>query len=68
MTPATLKSCQEQALKARSDFARAAHPRVCHWVRNWTTAPCGFGLPTSRGRFFADFVAELTDGRIAVLA
>lgn len=43
------------------------HPQVRHWVRNLDTAPCGFGLPTSRGRFYADFVAELTDGRVAVL-
>ena len=44
-----------------------AHPKVRHWVRNLDTAPCGFALPTSRGRFFADFVAELVDGRVAVL-
>ena len=44
-----------------------AHPQVRHWVRNLDTAPCGFALPTSRGRFFADFVAELVDGRVAVL-
>ena len=43
------------------------HPRVRHWVRNLDTAPCGFGLPTSRGRFYADFVAELADGRVALL-
>ncbi|AVP56359.1 DEAD/DEAH box helicase [Pulveribacter suum] len=43
------------------------HPRVRHWVRNLDTAPGGFALPTSRGRFFADFVAELTDGRVALL-
>ena len=43
------------------------HPRVRHWVRNLDTAPCGFGLPTSRGRFYADFVAELLDGRVALL-
>lgn len=43
------------------------HPAVRHWVRNLDTAPCGFGLPTSRGRFYADFVAELTDGRVALL-
>ncbi|MDD2544896.1 MAG: DEAD/DEAH box helicase family protein [Burkholderiaceae bacterium] len=43
------------------------HPQVRHWVRNLDTAPCGFGLPTSRGRFYADFVAELLDGRVAVL-
>ena len=38
-----------------------------HWVRNLTTAPCGFGLPTSKGHFYPDFVAELLDGRIAVI-
>lgn len=43
------------------------HPQVKHWVRNLDTAPCGFGLPTSRGRFYADFVAELADGRVALL-
>jgi len=49
-----------------------AHPAVMHWVRNLDTAPCGFALATSRGRFFPDFVAELAgdgvnSGRIAVL-
>lgn len=43
------------------------HPNVRHWVRNLDTAPCGFALPTSRGRFYADFVAELMDGRVALL-
>ena len=43
------------------------HPQVKFWVRNLTTAPCGFALVTSRGRFFPDFVAELADGRIAVV-
>ncbi len=43
------------------------HAKVKHWVRNLTTAPCGFSLATSRGRFFPDFVAELVDGRVAVV-
>ena len=43
------------------------HPRVKHWVRNLDAAPAGFWLPTSRHRFFPDFVVELTDGRIALL-
>ncbi|WP_024539781.1 DEAD/DEAH box helicase [Comamonas badia] len=43
------------------------HTKVRQWVRNLDTAPCGFGLPTSRGRFYADFVAELDDGRVALL-
>ena len=44
-----------------------SHPAVKRWVRNLVTEPCGFALATSRGRFFPDFVAELTDGRIAVV-
>ena len=43
------------------------HAKVKHWVRNLTTAPCGFALATSKGRFFPDFVAELLDRRIAVV-
>ncbi len=43
------------------------HASVKHWVRNLVTAPCGFSLTTSRGRFFPDFVAELRDGRVAVV-
>lgn len=43
------------------------HANVKHWVRNLDTAPCGFALATSRGRFFPDFVAELIDGHIAVV-
>ena len=43
------------------------HTTVKHWVRNLVTEPCGFALATSRGRFFPDFVAELIDGRIAVV-
>jgi type III restriction enzyme len=43
------------------------HKKVKHWVRNLVTAPCGFSLTTSKGRFFPDFVAEVLDGRIAVV-
>lgn len=43
------------------------HPAVRHWVRNLDSEPFGFWLPTSRGRFFPDFVCELTDGRLAVV-
>ena len=42
------------------------HPKVKHWVRNLDRDP-GFWLPVSRGRFFPDFIAELQDGRIAVI-
>jgi type III restriction enzyme len=45
-----------------------AHPRVKHWVRNLERDVAGaFWLPTSRGKFFPDFVCELTDGRILVV-
>ncbi|MBH2010475.1 MAG: type III restriction endonuclease subunit R, partial [Xanthomonadaceae bacterium] len=43
------------------------HKNVRHWVRNLAAAPCGFSLATSKGRFFPDFVAELLDGRVAVV-
>jgi type III restriction enzyme len=44
-----------------------AHPKVKHWVRNLDSDPiAGFWLPTSAGRFYPDFVCELTDGRIFV--
>ena len=44
------------------------HPKVKHWVRNLERdVPGAFWLPTSRGRFFPDFVCELTDGRIFVV-
>jgi len=42
------------------------HPNVKHWVRNLDRDP-GFWLPVSKGRFFPDFIAEMTDGRIAVI-
>ena len=43
------------------------HANVRHWVRNLDTPPCGFALATSKGRFYPDFVAELMDGRMAVV-
>jgi type III restriction enzyme len=43
------------------------HPRVKRWVRNLDSEPVhGFWLRTSFGRFYPDFVCELTDGRIFV--
>ncbi|HET8832741.1 MAG TPA: type III restriction endonuclease subunit R, partial [Casimicrobiaceae bacterium] len=50
------------------DCARAIdrHSNVRHWVRN-PDNEFGFWLPTSRGRFFPDFVLELLDGRLAVV-
>lgn len=43
------------------------HPLVKHWVRNLEDEPFGFSFPTSKGRFFPDFVVELMDGRLAVI-
>lgn len=43
-------------------------PEVKHWVRNLERQPdSSFWLPTSTDRFYPDFVAELTDGRILVV-
>ena len=43
------------------------HPQVRHWVRNLDSEPVqAFWLPTSAGRFYPDFVCELTDGRVFV--
>ena len=39
--------------------------KVKHWVRNLERR--GFWLPLAKGKFYPDFVAELTDGRILVL-
>ena len=48
-------------------MAIESHPLVRRWVRNLDSDPvCGFWLPTSFGRFYADFVCELTDGRLFV--
>lgn len=43
------------------------HAKVKHWVRNLEQEPFGFCFPTSKGRFFPDFIAELEDGRLAVI-
>jgi type III restriction enzyme len=44
------------------------HPNVKRWVRNLTHESAGgFSLPLSPGRFFPDFIAELCDGRIAIV-
>lgn len=42
-------------------------PRVRQWVRNLDSDPvAGFWLPTSFGRFYPDFVCQLTDGCVLV--
>ncbi|MCC7085486.1 MAG: hypothetical protein IT427_10810 [Pirellulales bacterium] len=44
------------------------HPNVKRWIRNLDHESAGgFSLPLSPGRFFLDFLAELTDGRIAIV-
>jgi type III restriction enzyme len=42
------------------------HPNVKQWIRNLDFAP-GFWLPTSRGKFFPDFIVELFDGTAVVI-
>ena len=36
-------------------------------MRNLDQPPFGYWLPTAKGKFFPDFIAELMDGRIAVI-
>ena len=44
------------------------HPNVKRWLRNLEYESAGgFNLPLSPGRFFPDFIAELCDGRIAIV-
>ena len=44
------------------------HTKIARWVRNLDSDPvAGFWLPTSFGRFYPDFVCELTDGRLLVV-
>lgn len=44
------------------------HPNVRRWVRNLDRESAGgFSLPLSPGRFFPDFIAELADGRTAIV-
>jgi type III restriction enzyme len=61
---ADLKATGEEFECAR---AIDRHPAVKHWVRNLDSEPFGFWLPTSRYRFFPDFLVELVDGRIGAI-
>ena len=62
---ADLEDGSEEMLCA---LAIDGHRRVKHWVRNLDSEPVhSFWLPTSFGRFYPDFVCELTDGRVIVL-
>ncbi|MGB0743724.1 MAG: DEAD/DEAH box helicase family protein [Opitutales bacterium] len=59
-------------LKAQGEeFNCAVHldqmPEVEYWVRNVEKKPGAFWLPTSRYRFYPDFIAKLKDGRILVV-
>lgn len=42
-------------------------PEVKHWIRNVPKHPSAFFLPTASGKFYPDFIAELTDGRVLVV-
>ena len=62
---ADLKADGEEFLCAKSIDA---HPAVRHWVRNLSQVPqFAFWLPTATDNFYPDFVAELIDGRVAVI-
>ena len=43
------------------------HPTIRFWVRNVDRKPNAFWLQLPSGRFYPDFVAMLTDGRILVV-
>ncbi len=43
------------------------HPKVRYWVRNVDRKPNAFWLQLPSGRFYPDFLAMLTDGRIVVV-
>lgn len=61
---ADLEDGSEEMLCA---LAIDGHPRVRRWVRNLDSEPVhGFWLPTSFGRFYPDYVCELTDGCVFV--
>lgn len=42
-------------------------PAVKFWLRNVAKHPSSFWLPTATGKFYPDFVAELADGRLAII-
>lgn len=51
--------------EAECAVALSFSKHVKHWVRNIEARPDrSFWLPTSTDRFYPDFVAELTDGRV----
>ena len=62
--PRDLKSSGEEFECAR---AMDMHPKVKYWVRNIDRQEGSFWLPLHNGKFYPDFVAELTDGRTLVV-
>lgn len=44
-----------------------SHPKVKYWVRNLVRPDFAFWLQLPNGKFYPDFVAELTDGRYLVV-
>lgn len=42
-------------------------PGVKFWLRNVAKHPASFSLPTASDKFYPDFVAMLSDGRLAVI-
>ncbi len=42
-------------------------PSVKFWLRNVAKHPQSLWLPTATGKFYPDFVAELIDGRLAII-
>ena len=42
-------------------------PEVQYWIRNVSRHPSSFWLPTATDKFYPDFVALLTDGRLLIV-
>ncbi len=42
-------------------------PQVQFWIRNVSRHPASFWLPTATDKFYPDFVARLTDGRLLIV-
>lgn len=42
-------------------------PEVTYWIRNVARHPDSFWLPTATGKFYPDFVAQLSDSRLLVV-
>ena len=42
-------------------------PEVAYWIRNVARHPSSFWLPTATGKFYPDFVAQMSDSRLFVV-